>query len=662
MVTAAASPTDLDQVHAALRALRDRIPRLLDTLGQAPSEEVRGWLQTLDSRILPRLSPDFPLLAAVTGGGSSGKSTLFNSLLGAPISTVGGRAGLNRRVLVAVPPAQAQRPDFLAELFRPFGSPPEPLGDRQRLTETGAPVYAEADGLPPGVLLLDTPDFDVGAGGVYVNRGVAEPVLTAMDVLIYIFTNATYNAKSNTDFIREQLTRLGRRPCLLVYRVYRSFSDDEVRAHAQTVADNLYGDAWRPHVMGVFRADDDNAVAAGEAPMVPRRVGGGLGLLETLSAIDPRALRREQTEAMVRDLALALARAAVDARWHRDTLAIYHDTLRLAEGHAIARALAHFPLARVVDRIRQVFERTDPGFLRFSRKAGRVTGAPFRGLMKLLGHKDEESAAAARGDDPAELTRAALVEAANGLRRQTLADELTAATTPGDPNGGRLLRYIAHVRAGLGLHGADRPLAERTGEGGAVNVYVAAPPAVAATREALLARPWAEDIAAVAAAAEPLLELPPDLDAELETIVRDFRAEMSFFNKARAALVASLNLVPPALGIVYVFATVDPVGGTTLSAKLSSVFGLHDLWATVSIPASSGLDEATRRHLKRLLDPVVQRWLASRTAPVEALFRERATAGVLAEAAARIEDADALLDEIKAALRRLPGSRPSERT
>ncbi|PKN55650.1 MAG: hypothetical protein CVU56_20295 [Deltaproteobacteria bacterium HGW-Deltaproteobacteria-14] len=646
-----------DVTHDALKTLRERTPRLLATLGVTASEADLAWLRTLDTRLLPRLSPDFPLIAAITGGGSAGKSTLFNSLVGAEISTAGGRAGLNRRVLVAVHPAQTARPDFLAELFLPFGAPPTPMGDRQVLTTPGPPVYVAQAALPRGVILLDTPDFDVGAAGAYLNRDVAAPVLSAADVLVYIFTNATYNAKANTDFIRGQLTAIGRRPCVLVYRVYQSYSEADVLAHAETVAYNLYGDDWREHVLAIFRADDDNAVAAGAAAMIPRRVGGGPGLLDTLSALDPRELRREQNGVMLADVARAAGATRDAARGERALLALYRDALRLATSHGVATALAELPLNRIVERIREVFEQTDPGFIRFSRRAGRVTGAPFRGLMRLV--KGADPAAATPAVDPRELVRGSLIAAANTLRRQALGEEISAVTSAGDPDGASLIDRVAAVREARGLHGGERPLAEPSHAGGGVNLFIAAPPALDAARASLLARDWSAALARISEHASELLELPAALDAELASIVADFRRDLPFLKRARAALVASLNLVPPMLGIVYVFATADPVGGTSISAKLGSLFGLNDLWATVTIPASSGLDDLTRAHLKRLLDPVVQRWLATRAEPVGALLDAEVIGPVLSEATRRVDAADALLDAVTAALGRLPTGAPS---
>ena len=82
--------------------------------------------------------------------------------------------------------------------------------------------------MPTNVVLLDTPDIDTGARGEYHNREQARLSLESADLFIYIFTNATYNNRDNTDFIARMLTGMGTRPCFLVYRVYASYDVDEI--------------------------------------------------------------------------------------------------------------------------------------------------------------------------------------------------------------------------------------------------------------------------------------------------------------------------------------------------------------------------------------------------------------------------------------------------
>jgi len=139
---------------------------------------------------------------------------------------------------------------------------------------------------------MDTPDFDTGAKGDYQNREMAERALRAADVLVYIFTNANYNNRDDTDFIERMLTAVGMRNCFLVYRVDPDFTDAEIREHAGTVVRHLYGDGAGDHVLGVFRALEDNRVASGQKPMIIDAMDGhAAGLLDALTEMNPRQVR-----------------------------------------------------------------------------------------------------------------------------------------------------------------------------------------------------------------------------------------------------------------------------------------------------------------------------------------------------------------------------------
>ena len=138
----------LNRVYEALGILRDRVPRLVDCLALEPAIDLAAWQNALDSKLLPRFSPEFPLIVAVAGGGSSGKSTLFNALLGADVSPTGPTAGLTRRVLVGMNPRLLERSDFLCELFQPFRSLPEPLTDAAQAKVPGPPLYVTSPQLP----------------------------------------------------------------------------------------------------------------------------------------------------------------------------------------------------------------------------------------------------------------------------------------------------------------------------------------------------------------------------------------------------------------------------------------------------------------------------------------------------------------------------------
>jgi hypothetical protein len=198
----------------ALKKLRKNIPRLSGLLKLGNDEQIRFWTDIVDAKLLSRLTPDFPVVAAICGGGSSGKSSLFNSLIGDHLSPTGGTAGLNRRVLFSIPAVRAGQTDLLTELARPFHSAPDPLNAGEELTVPGKPLYVLNRSPMNNLVILDTPDFDTGAKGAYTNREVTRMALEASDILIYIFTNSNYNNRDNTDFIAQMLTGIGKRKVL----------------------------------------------------------------------------------------------------------------------------------------------------------------------------------------------------------------------------------------------------------------------------------------------------------------------------------------------------------------------------------------------------------------------------------------------------------------
>ena len=90
-------------------------------------------------------------------------------------------------------------------------------------------------------------------------------------------------------------------------------------------------------------------------------------------------------------------------------------------------------------------------------------------------------------------------------------------------------------------------------------------------------------------------------------------------------MAALLNIVPMTAAVTYIFTTGDPVGAAGIKVKLAALFGLHDLYALVALPATSGLKAADQRQLMGILAPVAQAWLNSRMGSIQSLFRRELT-------------------------------------
>jgi hypothetical protein len=632
--------------EAALVRLRQAVPRLCSRLSVAPPAGTEGWERVFDSKLLPRISPDFPLVAAICGGGSSGKSTLFNALAGAAISPTGGSAGINRRVLVCGRQATLDREDLVSVLFAPFGCLPEPMESPDQLTQVGCPVYAASEVLPADLLLMDTPDFDTGSRGAYVNRETTRQALEAADLLIYIFTNSNYNNRDNTDFISRMLTGIGRRRCLLVYRAYPSFSDEQVRDHAMVAARNLYEAEAEDAVLGIYRADEDNEVASGGRAMSLRPVPPfSQNLVPTLIAIDPRKERGQLQDAIVSDVLDAIRATMSAAEAVRAELSLYLDALQLAQSRCVADALRQIPMDEVMRRFADIWMATDPAHIRFMRRAGSVVEAPLRLIMTAVkwARKAPSPAPPAAGRQFRTAVEEDLLDALHRLYAQAVGPEVSVAGPLQDPS----VRRMKTSAEGVG-----GPVVEAADDKGEILFRVPAPEAVAAERRRLEARPWQEIVDALMAKKSDILEFSEELDRELTDLAESLRKRMGLWDQVRQTFSALLNILPATAAVTYILHTGDPVGAAGIKVKLTGLFGLHDLVALVAIPATSGMKAADRQQLESLLVPIARAWLSTKLDAVRELFEAEITGSIIRAGREAIGEAETLAVDIEKDLAR----------
>lgn len=144
--------------HALLEAGRLEAIRLLEAL---------AWKS--------RLSEDFPLTVCLLGGTGTGKSTLFNSLAGKPISDVGTRRPCTLDPVVLVhEDSTAQIAD--CPYFRTQG-------------ESTAVIVSHHEADTAHLVLIDTPDFDSVEAS---NRLICENVFIISDVLVFVTSQEKY--------------------------------------------------------------------------------------------------------------------------------------------------------------------------------------------------------------------------------------------------------------------------------------------------------------------------------------------------------------------------------------------------------------------------------------------------------------------------------------
>jgi len=638
-------------LNDALRKLRDDIPRIVDLLGLHRGKETDTWAHILDHKLLVRLSPDFPIMATICGGGSSGKSTLFNSIVGDRLSPVGGSAGLNRRVLVSAHGDILHRPDILPALFEPFGHRPARLENPQDLTLSGPPLYVLNDGVPRNLVLMDTPDFDTGAKGVYINRDVTRQALEASDILIYVFTNSNYNNRENTDFIAQMLTGIGIRKCFLIYRVYPSFSDEEVRGHAMTVAANLYGSDASHYVQGIYRTDEDNAVAAGQKFMTLRSIDEkDPSFMEALTAVDSGTIRLELLSSILKDVLIQADEILEYAKISNHELRLYLDTLQTAQSHCVQEALQHFPMDRVMKRFVEIWMETDPPYVKAMRKTGSLIEGPFKvlvGTAKKVKQIFSDTEKQTPPPDFVDRVEEDLLKAVNSIHSTAVHSDISVDAPLKDPITRRMLETLEQIRAGEALKDTERPYTEPGEEKWTQTFFVSAHPVVLQEQEQLRSMDWQSVLESILSRRDVIVELSHGIEMTLKDLADEYRRKMGMWTKIRQMFAAFLNVVPATAAVTYIISTGDPVGAVGIKVKLTGLFGLHDLYALVAIPATTGLKKADQKQLEEMLGPIVQTWLNDKLKAVQDLFEQEVTGGIIRAATDTLDASNPLIHEIE---------------
>ena len=196
----------LQEYEARLRALREVMLRE-PSLDEVLFEGFDAWERLLTFKLAPRLAGEGCLIVAVAGGTNTGKSTVFNSLLGRAISPVSPYGAYTRRTLVA---ANAFRKSQCLEPGKLLPDPfiPRPWNgvDRSDVNSETTPAMtvfvALHDALPDRMVVLDTPDID---SVVTTNWELAKTIREAGDILVAVLTAQKYADKCVVDFFRQAL-------------------------------------------------------------------------------------------------------------------------------------------------------------------------------------------------------------------------------------------------------------------------------------------------------------------------------------------------------------------------------------------------------------------------------------------------------------------------
>ncbi|MGB5984796.1 MAG: hypothetical protein WBG37_05775, partial [Desulfobacterales bacterium] len=188
------------------------------------------------------------------------------------------------------------------------------------------------------------------------------------------------------------------------------------------------------------------------------------------------------------------------------------------------------------------------------------------------------------------------------------------------------------------------------------------PPALAPLLSALGRRSWQGSLELLLKEESALTRLSALTESELQALADQFRVRMGLREKVTQTFAALLNVLPATVAVTYILHTGDPVGAAGIKVKLSGLFGLHDLYALVALPATSGLKKADRRQLETLLAPIAQTWFDTKTTVLKDLFETHLTGELLQQGEALLERAALELDRIERALGTLQQIRPATPT
>ncbi len=268
--------------EAALERLRAALspqPEVLDFLFADTGE----WRALLTYKLVPHLAGAGCLVVAVAGGTNTGKSTVFNLLLGETASPVRATAAATCRPLLAASPmrcAQCMEAKLVPE-FTPvrLASPEDVL--HYEGPENALYIY-ETGKLPDVLALLDTPDID---SIMTRNWQVAEHLRAAGDVVVAVLTPEKYKDERVITFFRAAHAA-GR----LVVPVMNKANPAEDFAAARRQLDDFCGAAGLGQAPGFVVPYDPSLARNPSRPVLRLDGRGALG--DYLADIDVVELKR----------------------------------------------------------------------------------------------------------------------------------------------------------------------------------------------------------------------------------------------------------------------------------------------------------------------------------------------------------------------------------
>lgn len=596
-------------------------------LGQE-HEKCDSIVSQLNRSVIPQLEADCPLLIAVTGGGSTGKSTLFNALAGKKVSAANPTAGFTRRMVAAIHPKVVADERKMALLFERFraNARPRKLESADEALQPGEPVYVECPDVPEHLVLIDTPDFDVGTREGFTNRASAKEILDVADAILYIATNAIYNNKANTDFVRGILSEVGLRKVALLYRVLPAYGDDIVREHMGVLLSNLYPDerTAKESCIGIWRVDESNDVATGVREPEIRPLSDGIPLVEALAALDPTKTRANVMWTTIEDALDCADRWMGEGEAEVLKFEAYRDALRFQTSSACMECIKHPPQRDILRLFAEEWERAQPWAVRKGHWLSRTSINAWRLAVKAFKKKEQ--------------TQEKELDFRTEFRKTFLknAEILQNSKEPPCcrikfPRSDRDMQRLVEILRKLAQENPDkysivedvRDTGEKREE--VYSAMVSRPQlSICANQEglssgAVLSR-MVDEVADIMGETE-------SVRPEIRNLVLSIREGMSFWDSVKEWLFSSLDTVAVIGSLSYVVAT----GDAFTSGTVLSMFGLNDLVAVPAlgafIAANGNIDKKAAERQSRALFTT---WATGKAPDIRAILERGITGADIA--------------------------------
>ena len=364
------------------RALADLLGELAELV---PQDGALGAARArLERDLLPRTAGGASfLVAGIVGPNNIGKSLLFNSLVGVSLSPSEPRGGATRRLVGAAGPelfdALTSEPTLAQFPLVPVEVTGAPLtAAKENADDPATLLFARVPELPPGLMLIDTPDFD----SVFVeNRAATESLLCVSDLALVVVNRQTYANALVVDFLKTWLEH--GRPWALVYN--EAYDDDTItREHVAEMTAQIGADP-----LAVFVAPHDRALQSSEGnpQLRPTALDGGRPLADWLAGEERESIKRAALAASVSELKRDLDELASSVRGQAELArTIWEATLAETTRLAADVAAGAMPPDSYLEAFRRVADQRIPAWRRGMRAGQRKLRLTMEGAYtRLLG-------------------------------------------------------------------------------------------------------------------------------------------------------------------------------------------------------------------------------------------------------------------------------------